>query len=133
MQTRRDMLTRSASVAAALAGLGLLPQAAQAAWPQSPVSVVLGFSAGSGVDIVARAIQEPLSKLLGQPVVVDYKTGAGGNIASRAVAAAAPDGYTLALGTAASHGDTSFLDRARQQDGVVRDARSKTSARPRHE
>lgn len=104
---RRRLLSAALSLAAAW-----LPHAgasAQVAWPQSPVSVVLGFSAGSGVDIVARAIQEPLSKLLGQPVVVDYKTGAGGNIASRAVAAAAPDGYTLALGTAASHGANAAL------------------------
>src|SRR5687768_18545125 len=76
---------------------------AQADWPQQPVTLIMGFPAGSGVDVVARTIQEPLQQKLGQPVVIDYKSGAAGNIASEYVARAKPDGYTLAFGTAATH------------------------------
>jgi tripartite-type tricarboxylate transporter receptor subunit TctC len=95
----------------AFAGLALAaPLAwAQADWPQQPVTLIMGFPAGSGVDVVARTIQEPLSQKLGQPVVIDYKSGAAGNIASEFVARAKPDGYTLAFGTAATHGSNAAL------------------------
>ena len=95
----------------AFAGLALAaPLAwAQAEWPQQPVTLIMGFPAGSGVDVVARTIQEPLSQKLGQPVVIDYKSGAAGNIASEYVARAKPDGYTLAFGTAATHGSNAAL------------------------
>ncbi len=86
----------------------LLPARA-ADWPAQPVTLIMGFPAGSGVDIVARAIQEPLSKQLGQPIIIDYKSGAAGNIASDYVARAKPDGYTLAFGTAATHGSNAAL------------------------
>ncbi len=79
------------------------------AWPQQPVTVILGFPAGSGVDVIARAVQEPLAQRLGQPVIIDYKSGAAGNIASEYVARAKPDGYTLAFGTAATHGSNAAL------------------------
>ncbi|MDO5290802.1 MAG: tripartite tricarboxylate transporter substrate binding protein [Pseudomonadota bacterium] len=85
------------------------PAPAAQNWPTQPVTLVLGFPAGSGVDVIARLIQEPLSKALGQPVVVDYKSGAAGNIASEYVARAKPDGYTLALGTSATHGSNAAL------------------------
>jgi tripartite-type tricarboxylate transporter receptor subunit TctC len=61
------------------------------------------------VDVVARLIQEPLSKLIGQTVIIDYKPGAAGNIASEYVARAKPDGYTLVFGTAATHGTNAAL------------------------
>ena len=95
----------------ACAGLALAaPLAwAQADWPQQPVTLIMGFPAGSGVDVVARTIQEPLSQKLGQPVVIDYKSGAAGNIASEYVARAKADGYTLAFGTAATHGSNAAL------------------------
>jgi tripartite-type tricarboxylate transporter receptor subunit TctC len=82
---------------------------AQSDWPQQPVTMIMGFPAGSGVDVVARAIQEPLQHKLGQPVIIDYKSGAAGNIASEYVARARPDGYTLAFGTAATHGSNAAL------------------------
>ena len=78
-------------------------------WPSKPVTMIMGFPAGSGVDVVARAIQEPLARQLGQPVVIDYKSGAAGNIASEYVANARPDGYTLMFGTAATHGSNAAL------------------------
>lgn len=82
---------------------------AQADWPQHPVTVVMTFPAGSGVDVVARTIQEPLGRALGQQVVIDYKVGAAGNIASEYVARAKPDGYTVVFGTAATHGSNAAL------------------------
>jgi tripartite-type tricarboxylate transporter receptor subunit TctC len=69
----------------------------------------MGFPAGSGVDVVARMLQPSLEKSLGQRLVIDYKSGAGGNLASEAVARANPDGYTFLLGTAATHGVNAAL------------------------
>lgn len=80
-------------LAAALSSAAL----AQEPWPQKPLRLVQGFAVGGNGDTVARMLADPLSKALGQPVVVEAKTGAGGNIASEMVAKSAPDGYTLIL------------------------------------
>jgi tripartite-type tricarboxylate transporter receptor subunit TctC len=90
-----------------VASLALFLSAASAMaedWPAKPITVLMGFPAGSGVDVVARMLQPSLEKSLGQRLVLDYKTGAGGNVASEVVANARPDGYTFLLGTAATHG-----------------------------
>lgn len=99
------------ALVATLAGLALAPlaQAQTTDWPQHPVTIIMTFPAGSGVDVVGRLIQEPLSKALGQPVVIDYKVGAAGNVASEYVARAKPDGYTVLFGTAATHGVNAAL------------------------
>ncbi|MGJ7492222.1 Bug family tripartite tricarboxylate transporter substrate binding protein [Variovorax sp. ZT4R33] len=105
-------LRSSRTIALLSAALSLFVHAAPAAaeeWPTKPVTMIMGFPAGSGVDVVARAIQEPLAKQLGQPVIIDYKSGAAGNIASEYVARAKADGYTLAFGTAATHGSNAAL------------------------
>lgn len=83
--------------AALIASLGLLAtQTALAAWPDDqPIRVVVPFPPGSSPDILARTVTEPLAKALGQAVVIDNKAGAGGNIGTRQVAQAKPDGYTL--------------------------------------
>ena len=101
-------------LAAAFVALGsalaLLPADAMAQdWPSKPVTVIMGFPAGSGVDVVARILQEPLEKELGATLVLDYKPGAAGNIASEYVARAKPDGYTILLGTSATHGVNAAL------------------------
>jgi tripartite-type tricarboxylate transporter receptor subunit TctC len=81
------------------------------AWPAHPVTILMGFPAGSGVDVVARLLQEPMEKSLAGRIITDYRTGAGGNLASEAVARAKPDGYTILLGTAATHGVNAALYR----------------------
>jgi tripartite-type tricarboxylate transporter receptor subunit TctC len=85
---------------------------AQEAWPNRPITILGGFPNGSGVDIYARKLAEPLTRALGQPVVVDNRSGAGGNIASDAVAKARPDGYTFLLGTAGTHAINATLYRS---------------------
>jgi len=89
--------------------LAAAPFAGAATWPDRPINLIMGFPAGSGVDVVARLIQEPLSAKLGQTVVIQYKPGAAGNIASEYVARAPADGYTLLFGTAATHGSNASL------------------------
>lgn len=69
---------------------------APAAWPSRPLHIVVGFPAGSSPDITARTLAEPLSRALGQPVIVDNKVGAGGNIAAEFVARATDD-HTIGL------------------------------------
>jgi tripartite-type tricarboxylate transporter receptor subunit TctC len=71
------------------------------AYPERPIRVVVPWPAGGLVDILARALGERLQVMLGQPIVVENKTGAGGAIGADAVAAAPPDGYTLVLTTTA--------------------------------
>src|SRR5262245_38786088 len=70
-------------------------------YPNRPIRLLHGFSAGGAADALARIVSDGLSKRLGQPIIVEAKPGAGGNIAAVAVANSAPDGYTLGLVTGA--------------------------------
>lgn len=72
-------------------------------FPSRPVTIVVPFPAGGALDVVARAISEQMRKDLGQPVIVENRAGAGGTLGSAAVARAAPDGYTVLLGSVATH------------------------------
>ena len=68
------------------------------AYPNRPIRIVVPYPAGGATDQMARIIQQPLSEMLGQPIIIDNKAGAGGAIGTDAVAKAAPDGYTLTFG-----------------------------------
>src|SRR5690349_4773387 len=71
---------------------------AQAAYPDRPITLIVPYAPGGGNDVVARAVSDPMSKTLGQPIVIENHGGAGGSVGTRQVAKAAPDGYTLGLG-----------------------------------
>jgi len=88
---------------AALFLLTALPAAAQDRWPSRTITIVGGFPTGAGTDIYSRMLADPLSKALGVPIIVDNKSGAGGNVGSEFVARSRPDGYTLYFGTAGTH------------------------------
>ena len=75
---------------------------AQGAYPNRPITMVVGFAPGGGTDAVARILAKSLGDSLGQQVLVENKAGAGGNIATDYVARAAPDGYTILLGSVGS-------------------------------
>src|SRR4249920_3041085 len=81
------------------AGAVALPAVSRIAWAQAyptlPVRIIVGFPAGSGVDIVARLVGQWLAERVGQPFIIENRPGAGGNIATEAVVRAAPDGSML--------------------------------------
>jgi len=80
--------------------LAVAPAAFAQAFPDKPIKFVVPFTAGSGTDIVARTVAEPMLRALGQPIVVENKPGAGGTLGAAQVAKSAPDGYTLLVHSA---------------------------------
>ena len=95
MISRRALLTTIATAPIASA----LPRRAFAAYPDKPVRLIVPFAAGGNADFVARLCGEGMSQALGQPFVVEYRTGAGGSLGAEMAARAAPDGYTLFTGS----------------------------------
>jgi tripartite-type tricarboxylate transporter receptor subunit TctC len=87
---------------ALLAAVTLSAASAAWAWPTKPIILIVPYPPGGGTDIIARIMQEPLSKQLGQPVIIDNRGGAGGSLGTAVAAHANPDGYTLLL-TLSSH------------------------------
>ena len=90
-------------VAWAAIALGLPVLACAQAYPSKPIRLVVPFPPGGSLDVVARAIGQKLSDAWGQPVVIDNRPGAGGNIGADLVAKAAPDGYTILEGALSTH------------------------------
>jgi len=101
--TRRAALALSASILAAPA------VHAQGAFPNKPLRIIVPYPPGGVTDIMGRLIAEPMGRQLGQPIVVENRAGAGGNIGAMAAAQAEPDGYTLFLGTMATQGVNPIL------------------------
>lgn len=88
-------MTRRTMLGTAVAGLLALPTLAQAAWPDRPIRLIVPFAPGASNDILARSLAVKLSERLGQPVIVENKSGAGGIIGTDYVAKSLPDGNTL--------------------------------------
>ena len=96
------MMRRSLSLGFAV-GLILMGAAqAQTAWPTKPIRIIVGFAPGGSTDVTARIIAQALSERLGQPVLIENRAGAGGNIGAEATAKADPDGYTLLMATSST-------------------------------
>ncbi len=102
---RRTLMQSSLALATALA----LPTWAQDGYPSRPIRVIVPYPAGGSTDQLARAIQQPLQELLGQPVIVENKAGAGGTLGTDLVAKSAPDGYTLVFGNSGPSATGSLL------------------------
>ncbi|MBX6374433.1 MAG: tripartite tricarboxylate transporter substrate binding protein [Acetobacteraceae bacterium] len=121
LRRRRALLASLGTAAATLLppGAGTLAQAPQPApaWPTRPVRLVVPFAPGGPADAIARSIGERLGEIWGQPVVVENRAGAGGNIGAEHVARSAPDGYTLLL-CASSHVQNVALYRSLPYDPI---------------
>jgi len=94
-------IPQSIAFAFAIAVVASIAQAQT--WPARPVTLVVGTSAGSGLDTIARFLSQELRERTGQPFLVENKPGAAGNIGAQYVARAAPDGYTAVVGTISTH------------------------------
>src|ERR1043166_3082401 len=108
--SRRSVLAGSAALAAA-------PALAQS-YPSRPITLLVPWAPGGSTDILARIVAEHLRQALGQPVIIENRTGASGNIGTLAVARAAPDGYTLLFNTMSVHTMNHALFATMPFDGV---------------
>jgi tripartite-type tricarboxylate transporter receptor subunit TctC len=89
-------------VSRVFAALAFAASAGAGAWPAKPVTFIVPYPPGGGTDVIARIVQEPLARELGQPIVIENRGGAGGSVGTAVAARAAPDGHTL-LFTLSSH------------------------------
>ena len=117
MPPRRSLLL---SFALAVAAAPWVPAAAQD-YPTKPVTIVVPFSAGGGVDTIARLLADKLRSSLGQQVIVENKPGASGMLGALAVVRAAPDGHTLLLGSAGETAINPFIYKAKMQYAPEKD------------
>ena len=103
----KNFFARDALAASAVLAMGVGGACAQS-YPSQPIRFIVPYAAGGGVDMVARAIAPKLSERLGQPVVIDNRGGAGGNIGTELAARTEPNGYTIMMGAAALAINTSL-------------------------
>lgn len=106
----RNLVVRlSLALGLAVAGLHAPLVHAQAAWPSRPITMVIPSAPGSGIDLHGRAFADAMARELGQPIVVDYKAGAGGTVGTAVLAKAPADGYTIMVATTAPLYSAPFL------------------------
>jgi len=100
----KNLIARLAVTSMALGAVaGAQAQSAAQAYPNKPIRIVVTFTSGGAPDIIARLLGERFTAAWGQPVIIDNKPGSGGNIGADFVAKAAPDGYTMVVGTVGTH------------------------------
>jgi tripartite-type tricarboxylate transporter receptor subunit TctC len=109
---RRSLLAAAATLAAPALH-------AQGTWPSRPLRLIVGFPPGGGIDFTARAVQPGLEAGLGQPVVIDYKPGAGGVLAATELTRAAPDGYTLLIANVGPFAIAPYVQSRKPYDPVT--------------
>ncbi|MBX9934134.1 MAG: tripartite tricarboxylate transporter substrate binding protein [Methylobacterium sp.] len=112
---RRTLLL---GLAAATIGLAA-PAAAQAPYPSRPITLVVPFAAGGSTDVVGRLVAQKMSDVLGQQVVVENVVGAGGNVGAARIAKAEPDGYSILMGTVATHALNPLMLKRKPYDPVA--------------
>jgi tripartite-type tricarboxylate transporter receptor subunit TctC len=115
--TRRTLLG-SLAVLGAVNTIGSLPAFAQQDYPNRPIRLITPYEAGTITDQVARAVGQAIAPRLKQPVVIENRVGAGGLIGAAAAATAAPDGYTLLMGTNGTHAINPFLHAKLPYDAI---------------
>ncbi len=116
MNRRRFTRTTLAMAVGSAAWVG--SPSAQGAYPSKPIKLIVGFPPGGGIDYTARTIQPALEAALGQPLVIEYKPGAGGVIAATELTRAAPDGYTLLVANTGPFAIAPFLQSKMPYDPV---------------
>lgn len=109
--------SRRAVLAAGMVTMALGAASAQG-FPNRPITIVVPFAAGGSTDIVARIVGARMGEILGQTIIIENRAGAGGSIGSTAVAKAAPDGYTLLMGTISTHAINPAVLKGSQADPV---------------
>ncbi|QVQ26692.1 Bug family tripartite tricarboxylate transporter substrate binding protein [Achromobacter deleyi] len=114
MKLQFKQLLRTFALGLALAA----PALTHAAWPEKPITLIVPWAAGGSTDILARVLSEGLTQSLGQPVIVENRSGASGNIGTTFVARAKPDGYTLLVGSMSTHTMNQALYSNMPFDGV---------------
>ncbi len=106
-------------IKALVVAAALLPAAAQAqTYPSRPVTMVVPYAAGGTFDVLGRILAVRMAELLGQPVIVENTTGAGGIVGVNRVISAKPDGYTLLLGTVGTHAYNQTIYKKRRYDAI---------------
>jgi tripartite-type tricarboxylate transporter receptor subunit TctC len=117
--SQRSLLRLCAAVSIGLCTV--VGTAAQAAYPDKPMKLVVPYPPGGATDVIGRIIASRLSESLGQQVIVENRSGAGGNIGAEAVARAPADGYTLLMGALTSHATIATLEKGKLRYSITKD------------